>query len=92
MFTRHTPHKATLDMELLASEVVKLTAGEAASRKIRVQIESSRRCRGLSAICPATAVRDELAHERLRHDAEVKSDDREVTIRYPVQKRPDGFA
>ena len=39
MFTRHTPHKATLDMELLANEVVKLTAGEAASRKIRVQIE-----------------------------------------------------
>jgi len=41
MFTRHALHKTTIDIRALVAEVVKLVAGEAVSRKIRVQIEIS---------------------------------------------------
>jgi len=39
MFTRHAPHKSTLDIRALAAEVVQLIASEAAWRKIRMQTE-----------------------------------------------------
>ena len=41
MFKRDIEHKTTIDIGALAREVVKLIAGEAAVRKIRVQIEVS---------------------------------------------------
>ncbi len=41
MFKKHVEHKTAIDIGALVNEVVKLTAGEAAIRKIRVQIEVS---------------------------------------------------
>ena len=41
MFKKHVEHKTAIDIGALVNEVVKLTAGEAAIRKISVQIEVS---------------------------------------------------
>jgi signal transduction histidine kinase len=41
MFKKHVEHKTAIDIGALVNEVVKLTAGEAAIRKIAVQIEVS---------------------------------------------------
>ena len=41
MFKKHVEHKTAIDIAALVNEVVKLTAGEAAIRKISVQIEAS---------------------------------------------------
>ena len=41
MFKKHVEHKTTIDIGALVNEVVKLAAGEAAIRKISVQIEVS---------------------------------------------------
>ncbi len=41
MFKKHVEHKTAIDIGALVSEVVKLTAGEAAIRKISVRIEAS---------------------------------------------------
>jgi signal transduction histidine kinase len=41
MFKKHVEHKTAIDIGALVHEVVKLTAGEAAVRKISVQIEVS---------------------------------------------------
>ena len=41
MFKKHVEHKTAIDIGALVNEVVKLTAGEAAIRKISVQVEVS---------------------------------------------------
>lgn len=41
MFKKHVEHKTAIDIGALVNEVVKLAAGEAAIRKISVQIEAS---------------------------------------------------
>ncbi len=41
MFKKHVEHKTSIDIGALVNEVLKLTAGEAAIRKISVQIEVS---------------------------------------------------
>jgi signal transduction histidine kinase len=87
MFTRHAPHKTTLDIEALADEVVQLIAGEAASRKIRVQIEvmaSVPRIIGDRVQLQQCVMN--LLMNAFDATAEVKSDRREVTIKIGPEK------
>ena len=87
MFTRHAPHKTALDIEALAAEVVQLIAGEAASRKIRVQIEV------VASVPRIIGDRVELQQcvmnlliNALDATAEIKNHHREVTIKIGAEK------
>jgi signal transduction histidine kinase len=87
MFTKHAPYKATLDIEALAAEVVQLTTGEAASRKIRVQIAvvaSVPRIIGDRVQLQQCVMN--LLINAFDATAEVKLDHREVTIKIGPEK------
>ena len=87
MFKKHAEHKTTLDIRDLINEVVRLTAGEAAIRKISVQTEispSAHRVTGDSIQLQQCMLN--LLMNAFDAISEGKSDRREVTIKVAPEK------
>jgi len=87
MFKRHVEHKTAVSIGALIEEVVKLTAGEAAARKISVQIEvspSGQRVVGDSVQLHQCVLN--LLMNAFDSIDEGKSDSRDVTIKVAPEK------
>jgi len=87
MFKRHEEHKTAIAISALAGEVVKLVAGEAAVRRISVQIEVSPSAHRVV----GDAIQIQQCMLNLMMNAfdsitEASSDRREVTIRAALEK------
>ncbi len=87
MFKKHQEHKTAIDIGALVNEVAKLTAGEAAIRKIRVEIEvspSAQRVMGDSVELQQCVLN--LLMNAFDAVADTRSDRRGVTIKVAPEK------